>query len=324
MNSKPLHAASARRRLTLTLLSLGMIGGAISAGAVLSGQHVFFDLLSHFRIQYIVLLLPLLLVAAVARRFVAVIVLASCLAIHLVAVYQSQQRVPIAAELSAQSHHRTLRVMSSNLLASNQGHDKQISLIHSANPDVIVFQEYTPVWHSALSAELGNYPHRITAALNNPFGIAIYSKHAFTDAVINHLFPGSSPSAAVTLSVAGKAVEIFGTHPPPPMSASMYHERNRHLQKLAAHAKARSHPLVIAGDLNTSPWSQSFQQFLERGNLYDARAGKGLFPTWPAFFSPLQIPIDYILVSKHFKVTSMNSSSDLSSDHKSVWATLQF
>jgi len=68
------------------------------------------------------------------------------------------------------------RVMTSNLLASSQSYDEFIAFIQSKDPDVIVFQEYTGKWHDALSTALVQYRFKVTAPIETPFGIALYSK----------------------------------------------------------------------------------------------------------------------------------------------------
>ena len=314
-----------QRQFTVTLLTLGLTGSLLSVGSMLSGHHIVFDLLSHFRLQYIVLILPLLLLALAGKRWLISLVLTTCLCVHLFTVYQSQQRVSPAVPFpNAERQLTTLKVMTSNLLASNTSHDRQINTIQSANPDVIVFQEYTSAWHTVLSNALSSYPHKLTAPLDNPFGIAMYSRYPFTDSTVAPLFTGGKAAIRATVSISGKHIDIFGVHPPPPISAALYRERNKHLQLLAEYGSQSNGPMVIAGDLNTSPWSGAFMQFVQQGNLFDTRAGKGVFATWPDFFKPLQIPIDYIIVSAHFNVLSMHASGDLGSDHKTIWATLQF
>jgi len=285
-----------QRQFTATLLTLGLTGSLLSVGSMLSGHHIVFDLLSHFRLQYIVLILPLLLLALAGKRWLISLVLTTCLCVHLFTVYQSQQRVSPAVPFpNAERQLTTLKVMT-----------------------------YTSAWHTVLSNALSSYPHKLTAPLDNPFGIAMYSRYPFTDSTVAPLFTGGKAAIRATVSISGKHIDIFGVHPPPPISAALYRERNKHLQLLAEYGSQSNGPMVIAGDLNTSPWSGAFMQFVQQGNLFDTRAGKGVFATWPDFFKPLQIPIDYIIVSAHFNVLSMHVSGDLGSDHKTIWATLQF
>lgn len=324
MTTQPPSRATVQRRLIKSPLNLGLIGSLLSIGSLLGEQHVVFDLLSHFRLQYIALIVPLLILALMGKRWFSSLILTICLCVHLLPVYQSHQREsPGSNSHNSDRQAVTLNVMTNNLLASNHNHMRQIDTVQAAAPDVIVFQEYTPAWHTVLSNALSAYPHKLTVPLNNPFGIAIYSRYAFTDSLVAPLFPGGRPTIRATVSIADKAIEIVGVHPPPPLSSSLFRERNKHLHMLASHASHSSGPLVIAGDLNTSPWSGAFNQFLQQGNLYDTRAGKGIYATWPDFLSPLQIPIDYIIVSTHFNVLSMHASGNLGSDHKTLWATLQ-
>jgi len=304
----------------LFLLWLGVFGGVISLGALFSSWHFLFDLLSHFRIQYIVLLIAFLCLAFYRQKYSIAVFLGLCLTIHGFDVFRSLKTVRSNNTVGSVS----LRVMSSNLLASNTDYDKYSEYVDRVDPDIIVFQEYTMNWDSALSESLAAYPNRFSYPLASPFGIAIYSKSRFLDKRVVFLLSGGSPSLEVTIEVGGKTVKVLGTHPPPPISLGLYRDRNRHLEKLSEFALIQTEPLVIAGDLNVSPWSDHFRDFVTNGGLLDGRRGQGLLPTWPTWFAPLQIPIDHIVVNASVKIVSMETSSSLGSDHKSLWADLMF
>jgi len=210
------------------------------------------------------------------------------------------------------------------LLASNSDHITHIDFLKEIDSEIIVFQEYTHLWDAALTNALTEYPHRLTAPIDSPFGIAIYSKFPFKQKAITYFSNRQKPAARVTISHTGRDIAILGAHPPPPISTELYDERNLQLQKIAELTKTRATTTIVIGDLNTSPWSAHFQNLLTEGQLLDARAGHGILATWPTWFAPLQIPIDHILVSTDLDVISVNTSSGLNSDHKSIWATITF
>ena len=87
--------------------------------------------------------------------------------------------------------------------------------------------------------------------------------------------------------------------------------------------KIQFEPLVVLGDFNTTPWSYHFRELIINGQLLDGRRGLGILPTWPAKFFPLQIPIDHILLNDGARVVNMQTSTGLSSDHRTIWADLQ-
>jgi len=302
------------------VLLWGVAGAIFSLGALFSKHHLLFDLLSHFRVQYIVLIALVLLLSLSLKEVKLSAVLVVCLALQSIDVYrslspaQTQQRFPTAA----------LSVMSSNLDAANTDYTGQMQFYNSINADVIVFLEYTLAWHAALNTGLADYPYKAMELVDGPFGIAVYSKYPLLDAEVVYWANQTFPSIVTKIQVADKTLDLFATHPPPPLSTELYQNRNRHLTEISALARQSTNPVILVGDLNTSPWSAHFRQLSSVGGLVDSRRGLGIFATWPSGVLPLQIPIDHILVSKAVKVMSLQSSSGLSSDHRTLWANLKF
>ncbi len=289
----------------------------LSLLSLLSTQHWLFDLLANFRLQYLVtgaIALPLLLWCKSTRP--ALIVLA-VMAVHAVDVARSQypQR-----QIQANANP-VLRVMSSNLLASNSAHTDVIAQINTLQPDLIVFQEYTHAWHSALSRLSGLYQHGIFKPLNSPFGIALYSKHPLRETGL--LINNSVPEINALVTFNDRQIAVHGVHIKPPISSAFHSDRNQHLRQLANYTKTATTALLVLGDFNTTPWSGHFRQFVHTAKLHDARRGFGVKPTWPASILPLQIPIDHIFVNDALDVVAIDTASVEGSDHKLLWADLR-
>ena len=340
--------------MRVLFVGVGLVGCLISMGALFSAYHRVFDLLSHFRIQYIVLISLVLCVAVLSRRYKSSAILLVCLSVHIVEVVSSQTYPEVGnttakaassvlsdglksslssddSAIEKQSQSRVmssidkpsqLRVMSSNLLAGNINYDAHVRFIKSVNPDVIVFQEYTFDWQTALVPALEDYAYRIEVPALHAFGNALFSKYPLKDIDTPALVNSSRKSVDGTIVFDGATLRVFGTHPPPPMSQRFYEDRNTHLQKLAAIASAYTEPMVVMGDLNITPWSSHFQSFINNANLFDGRRGQGILPTWPVEIPLLQIPIDHILLNRGVRVVSLQVSSDLESDHKAIWADI--
>lgn len=302
------------------LIAAGVIGSLISLLALFSNFHLVFDLLANFRVQYVALIFIMLCLTLFGRRYIAAVVLVCCLLVHVAEVYRSQYST-VQSDIN---DGVTMRVMSSNLLAQNPYHQKQIDYISEIDPDVVVFQEYSRAWHRVLSIALDKYPYRVSRVVDNPFGIAMYSKIPLDDAGVITFVDTRKPSVEGWVRVGDKRIRVVGTHPPPPMSGDLYRERNRQLQMLGKIAQAETAPMVVLGDLNITPWSGHFKKLLKTGQLVDARRGFGVLPTWPSSNWPLQIPIDHILVKNSVSVLTMETSDALKSDHKTLWADISF
>lgn len=302
------------------LIRLACVGGLISLTAAFSAFHVVFDWLAHFRVQYAVLLFAALILSAYQHQHTATLILSMCLAFHSTTIYSSLRGLNFVTVPKS----NTLRVMTSNVWAGNTDYARYIHYVETADPDVIVIQEYTTAWDDALTTQLVHYPHTLTFPEENPFGIAVFSKYPLSDGRAFLVSRNTTPSIDVTVDVNGTALKILGTHPLPPVSQATHDLRNEHLEALAEFIRYESGPIIVMGDLNITPWSQPFQHLVTRAGLLDARRGHGILPTWPSWFFPLQIPIDHILVKPSIAVTEVENSGGVGSDHRSLTATVEF
>jgi len=311
---------SAKTVLLNSVVRLGLIGALVSLLSAFSYLHLWFDLLSNFRIQYIVLIFIALCVSLISRKYVALIVLMFCFGVHILEVAQSQW--PVAS--TGVPDVRSIRVMTSNVHASNSNYQEKIDYVNDVKPDVVVILEYTHAWHSALSVGLEEYMHRVTFPSTGPFGIGLYSKLPVLESAEHILGANGRPSIDAVLAVGNQKIRVLGTHPPPPLGQEFFNERNQHLMNLASLVLSNDSPTVVLGDLNITPWSYFFKSFVEQGNLIDGRRGFGILPTWPVPIPLLQIPIDHIVVSEDIVVTTMEASDGLGSDHRAIWADIKF
>jgi len=265
------------------LIVMGMLGSIASLASFLSAHHRLFDLLSHFRIQFIVLVGLALCLALFNKRFITSLIIFVCLALHTFDAWRLLK--PIGE--SAVATGPAVRVMTSNLQVGNSQHDAYVRHIEEVSPELIVFQEYTFEWHEALSTKLSAYPFRIEVPTHHAFGIALYSKLPILSRDVFHFMRDTRKSINATINVDGESVRIIGTHPPPPLSTGLYETRNQHLIKLAALSVQSAERVVVVGDMNVSTWSSHFQNFLNAGQLTDGRRGHGILPTWPGNRLPL-------------------------------------
>ena len=283
------------------------------------GRYFFlFEQIDSFRVQAFVVCCVGLLLAAYTRQKVAGVVFL------VIALLHATQLHPLFLPVKPAEANASLRIMSNNLLASNRNHKELISQINEVNPDVIVFQEYTTRWHQTLSHNLLAFPHREVQIIDSPFGIAIYSKHAFIDAKVNYYSRASFPAIDVTVNLQPEPLRVLAVHPVPPMSAATFASRNQYLDAVAHEVQSANGPVIVAGDFNAVPWSWQLKKLLQQTDLKNTRDGFGLKPTWPGNFVPLWIPIDHILHSEHLSVVKFDIGDSAGSDHKPVWVELAF
>ena len=102
-------------------------------------------------------------------------------------------------------------------------------------------------------------------------------------------------------------------------------ERTR--SELARRAAASAEPVIVAGDLNLTPWSRAFRDLVLKAKLKDPRRGRGCFGTWPTLSrfpasAAVGVPIDHILVSERLRVSSLSLGPHLGSDHLPIVADI--
>lgn len=110
-------------------------------------------------------------------------------------------------------------------------------------------------------------------------------------------------------------ISFFASHPLPPGKLDYFAGRNEHLKLMAADIATRKGRIVLIGDLNVTPWSPYYQDFVDETHLLNARKGFGLQPSWPTVLPPLMIPIDQFLYSKGMNIRECHTGSRTGSDH---------
>lgn len=238
--------------------------------------------------------------------------------------------VPEAAEyLPRRQVHvvqeRPLRVMTVNLLMANEDHDGIIGEILAADPDVLLLQEYTPHWHTAVESRLGTiYPHESHIARDDSFGIAIRSKTPFVTPVDQQFRLGVSgvDQQRAVISHLGREYAIYHVHLLPPRSLGYYMDMRQQFADLCDALKAEKRPFIVCGDFNFSQTTPQHRQLMDMG-LAEAhlQAGSGRGATWPVNGVFRYIPgirIDHVYLSSDLVAIRCATGEGRGSDHRPV------
>ncbi len=289
---------------------------ALSLLALIASIHVL-DLIAHFR-EYLFWGGATCLCAALAlpnrRRNLAV--LAGSLAVNawFVAPY-----LPIRSATPRDA--TSLRILHANVYTGNDEHARVLELIRREAPDIISLQEINRSWLSALNALEADYPHRLTRAREDNFGIGAWSKYPFKRSEI--LTVESLPVLDLTVSHAAGDFHILMVHPLPPIGGEYFERGQASLAAVNAHSS--DGPRLVIGDLNTTPFSRNFPGLarggLLPGELSSASRGFGVLRTWRSQ-SVVRIPIDHVLTSRHWRVHDIRVGADIGSDHLPLIADL--
>ena len=280
------------------------------------------DLSSHFPLQYLIvqlmgmaLLLKFKPKAYLALGF-ALVILISLNTSKVYAYYWPQGRVA-----QAKSPVSKLKILQLNVLFLNQNYSSVDKLLITTQADIVSLQEMTPTWYKALEPKKGlkRFPYRIKELES---GNVLLSRIPFKTSriiTVSAISPQNSILYA-EIPLGGKTVSVMTLHPH--ITTSSYDE-NRYIQHFQELDRLPYRPYrVLIGDLNTTPWSMHYSQFLKQMDLKDARAHQGFYPTWNTFKPFFYIPIDHILVSEQFQPLYQKVGPFIGSDHLPVYMEL--
>ena len=302
------------KNITLTGI-LDIIGLGLLAATVfgfLGRLWWFFDLFSHFRVQYMQLCLPLIGIALWKRlnkRAIACVILA-CVNYALV--------LPLYSGKPAPATSKTARAMLMNILAHNGNTERVLEAIEQADPDLLVLEEVTPKWADELKILHSTYPYRVAEPQEGCFGIMLLSKHPIKNSKVVFIGTEELPSITADIYFPNGEISVIGTHPLPPVGGRFSKSRNDQLAALPEIIHQQKHPVLLIGDLNVSPWTPHFGRLVKNSGLKNSMQGFGFQPTWPAQLPFLKIPIDHVLHSEGITIYNRMVGKSVGSDHLPV------
>lgn len=302
-------------------LILGTVAATVfSLTGYLGTWHLYLELTSHFKVQYLAIACVGLIFFALNRRKLLILVSLFCIALNLAVIvpwYIPQSRAEAATTSGEQ-----VRVLLANVLTSNRRYSEVVSLIESENPDIAVFLEVNEVWAKELKALQKNLPFSLDYPREDNFGIALYSKLPLQKPRIEFFTNEDVASILAEIPVKDKIISAIATHPLPPTNPEYFDERNKQLEKIAKYVKQLKNHALVIGDLNVTVWSPYYKNFVEISGLHNVRAGFGVLPTWPTQSPLLYIPLDHCLVSPEIKVLQARTGRNIGSDHLPLIADL--
>jgi endonuclease/exonuclease/phosphatase (EEP) superfamily protein YafD len=311
-----LHRVMAANRRLAKLIALAAVTASLlPLGATLGWG---FDLASHFRVQYVLADAALLALFAWRREWLWSAALAAC------AIYSTSWALPYwpsaAANRSIPAGGVPIEIMAANVLYARSPGPRLFEIVRDEAPEVLVLIEYTPEWAAVAGALRATYPHRVEVPAEGAVGIALFSRLPFesTQTVMLETMPAIE---AVVRTPSGP-LTVLGVHLFSPKSPGDAAARDRQLALMAERVAERRAPVVIIGDLNITPYSPIYREFLERTGFTDTRRSRTLSPSWPAFLPLLGIPIDHCIVSPDVGVVAHHGLARFGSDHYPILAEL--
>lgn len=169
-------------------------------------------------------------------------------------------------------------------------------------PQIVALAEIdldNPHWRKLQAA----LPHGCEHQSASPFALAVWSRQAWQSCAVH--FVDGYPY--IRAEQAGRVV--YALHPPPPINGELAQSRLRYLREIAPQI-AREQRVLVVGDLNASPFSPVFREFVSAANLVQHT------PNWLPTWGLLGLNIDHVLSRENVRVRAMEWGQ---SDHRGLW-----
>ena len=248
------------------------------------------------------------------------------------ASYQAARILPYTPLFPKRAHDRrrgastdAIGVLVANVLMTNRDADRLRRLVLEQAPDIVLTLESDAWWEAQLAPLSQHYPHRVSQAQDNLYGMHLYSKLPLENAAVAFLVEDDVPSIQARVVLAsGHRVTLYCLHPRPPSPSENLQatERDAELLIVARRIDGADCSVIVLGDLNDVAWSATTRLFSRISGLLDVRVGRGMFSTYNAKYPLLRWPLDHIFCSADFTVGTMRRLPPIGSDHFPIFAEL--
>ena len=169
-----------------------------------------FDLFSHFRLQYVLAALVLLIIALSARAYGSAAVFAAVALVHGAAV----KDLWLGDTASAAPGGVPLRLVSANVLAQNRTPEKAIEFVRAADADLVLLVDAGGRdWRELLGQLRDLYPHHAQQAWRARARVILFSRWPIVFEQVRQAPRSRRPYLAARLAVEGRTLDVVGVHP---------------------------------------------------------------------------------------------------------------
>jgi endonuclease/exonuclease/phosphatase (EEP) superfamily protein YafD len=231
-----------------------------------------------------------------------------------------QSRVPLPKKV--------IRILFSNVYIENRRYDKVSRMIEKVNADIVLLAETDAAWVAAVEPLKKLYPTMISHALDNGYGMVLFSRLKLINPEIKFIIEPVVPSIHTEVELpSGDRVRLYCMHPRPPIPMETGRSTERDAELLIVGREIHEHdrqdkPTIIFGDLNDVAWSRTTRLFQKISRLLDPRIGRGMYSTFPVKYPLLHFPLDHVFHTDHFRLVELRRLKSVGSDHFPVYVTL--
>ncbi len=209
-----------------------------------------------------------------------------------------------------------LRILQVNVYEHHGNAKALLDLVRETRPDVVLLQEADEEWERRLRSLETDFPHKAFLPRFTKSGPDLGLYWRVDAAEPQALAAQGIPGALLALHVNGRSVTLLNVHPSAPFAPGRAKHHRGQMLALTAFIKGEKAPMIVAGDMNSSPWSPQCRALQRNAGLVSVRQGRGILGTWPSFFGPLRAGIDQMLVSRDIQVVQCRVGSGIGSDHR--------
>ena len=180
--------------INIVTLSTGLLL-IINLFSYLGEYHFLFELLTHFRLQYLILFIvsSLFFIICFNKKWL----LFSLFGLFFNAIPVLSLYLP--TEVNATGKNNEVSLLLTNVLSSNQSYAALLNKIELKQADIIVVLELSSEWANELKTIDKSYPFQKLIPRNDNFGIGLYSKYPFEDIRVIDFATNGIPSITASI-----------------------------------------------------------------------------------------------------------------------------
>ncbi len=221
---------------------------------------------------------------------------------------------------------KSFTVLYANVEGQNKEYGKLKTLIVSHTPEIVALNELTAEWADALNLAQ-TYPYHIEIKREDNYGIGLYSQYPFEGSPL--LTVGESgekmqPLISTVIRFPEKAISLSVVHASPPLYYGAFYRNKLLLRRLSTVLRHQEMPQILVGDLNATPFSDSYRAFFEWNDFKDAAWGFGYSSTWNAKNPFFRLKIDHFLYNNNLGVETYRVLPEIGSDHYPLFVKFQY
>tara|TARA_Y100000739_G_scaffold228058_1_gene238929 strand:+ start:5610 stop:6629 length:1020 start_codon:yes stop_codon:yes gene_type:complete len=220
------------------------------------------------------------------------------------------------------------------------GVDEEIySFLQDENTDIICLQEYKK---NNLQLSSYNYSYEFLRGKNSNYGQAIFSKFPIINKGSIDLESNSNSAIFSDIIIRNDTIRIYNIHLQSftfdkniqlsdinsknniivgSVSNTFIDQQNQ-VEILKKHIEKCPYKLILSGDFNNTAFSYTYNKLKDNLNDSFIKKGNGLGITYNYNFIPMRI--DYILLSKDFRVNKFKTYKINLSDHEPIFSEIIF